>query len=69
MKVGIKKFNVDMDVKNKGIEFTVYANDGTFRGDLVVSKTGLVWCEGKTQVANGVKISWDDFIDFMNADD
>ena len=53
MKVGIKEFNVAMEVKkNNGIEFEVYDNDGTFRGDCYLTKTGLIWCEGKTSRAN-----------------
>ena len=43
MKVSIKDFTVTMEIKNKGVELDVYANDGTHRGDLVVTKTGLTW--------------------------
>lgn len=66
MKVSIKSFDVQMDVKNKGIEFQVYDNADTFRGDCIVTKTGLIWCERKTQRKNGVPVSWDDFIAWMN---
>lgn len=62
MQVSIKDFSVSMDVKNSGVEFTVYDNDGTFRGDLIVTKTGLIWCKGKTDRKNGKKIAWDKFI-------
>lgn len=68
MKVSIKDFAVSMEIKNKGVELDVYANDGKHRGDLVVTKTGLTWCKGKTTPANGVKISWDDFIDYMESE-
>jgi len=27
----------------------------------------LIWCEGKTSRAKGKKISWDEFIEKMNA--
>lgn len=30
-------------------------------GDCYASMTGLIWCEGKTTKAHGVKISWNDF--------
>ena len=66
MKVSIKTFDVDMAVKTKGIEFEVYDNDGAFRGDCFLTKTGLIWCEGKRQRKNGVKVSWNDFIAWMN---
>lgn len=68
VKVSIKKFAVEMEVKNKGIEFDVYENgdSGAHLGDCVVTKTGITWCEGKTKVQNGKKISWADFIAYMN---
>lgn len=64
MKVSIKDLSVDMEIKNKGIELDVY-DDGTHLGDLVVTKSGLTWCKGKTAKENGVKISWKKFIEFM----
>ena len=67
MKVSIKDFAVTMEIKNKGVELDVYSNDGAHRGDLVVTKTGLTWCKGKTTPANGKKISWDDFIAYMQS--
>lgn len=67
MKVAIKKFSVEMDVRNSGIEFEVRDTKDVFKGDLVVTKSGLTWCEGKQQVKNGTKVSWDDFIDWMNS--
>lgn len=68
MKVSIKSFDVAMEVKNKGIELDVYDNDDTFRGDLIVTKTGLIWCEGRKRRENGVKVSWNEFIGWMNSD-
>ena len=67
MKVSIKSFDVDMDVKNNGIEFQIYDNSDSFRGDCILTKTGLIWCEGKTRRENGVKVSWDEFIEWMNS--
>jgi hypothetical protein len=67
MKVSIKDFAVSMEVKNKGIELDVYANDDTHLGDLIVTKTGLTWCKGKTTAKNGKKIAWRDFIAHMDA--
>lgn len=66
MKVSIKSFHVNMDVKNKGIEFDIYNNDDTHRGDVILTKTGLIWCEGRKRRENGVSVSWDDFIEWMN---
>lgn len=63
MKVSIKDLSVDMEVKNNGVELDVYSPDGeTHHGDLFITKSGLVWCKGRTGKANGVKIPWNDFI-------
>ncbi len=67
MKVSIKDFGVDMEVKNRGIEFEMHYNAGTFKGNCYVTKSGLIWCEGKTQKKNGIRVSWDEFIDWMNS--
>jgi hypothetical protein len=62
MRVTVKSFDVDMEVKNNGIEFEVFTPDGkTHWGDLVLTKSGLIWCKGRTRRENGQKISWDDF--------
>lgn len=58
MKVSVKDFSVSMEIKNKGIELDVYDNNGTHLGDLVITKTKLVWCKGRTGVANGTPITW-----------
>lgn len=68
MNVSIKDFSVSMEVKNKGIELDVYANTGQHLGDLIVSKSGLNWCKGKTTAANGSKLSWADFIKYMESE-
>jgi hypothetical protein len=68
MKVSIKSFDVHMDVKNNGIEFEIYRNDGTFLGDCILSKTGLIWCSGKTSRAKGIKATWQEFISWMEGE-
>lgn len=65
MDVSIKNFDVDMKVKNKGIELDVYDNGGNHLGDLVVTKSKLIWCKGKTKRENGSEITWADFMKFM----
>ena len=70
MKVNIKRFNVDMEVKNSGIEFEVRSPNGKQHlGDLVLTKTRLIWCSGQTKPENGKKIKWEDFIKMMNSID
>lgn len=68
MKVSIKDFTVAMEIKNKGIELGVDDNEGNHLGDLVITKTGLTWCKGKTKPGNGIKINWKDFIEYMESD-
>ena len=65
MKVWIKDLTVDMELKNKGMEVGVYSPQNKFLGDLYITKSGLIWCQGKTARENGKKISWDKFIEMM----
>ena len=67
MKVNIKNFDVEMDIRTKGVEFGVYANDGIFQGDCILSKTGLEWCKGRQRRGNGAKVSWDEFMSWMES--
>jgi len=67
VKVSIKEFAVDMEIENKGVELDVRDPKGARLGDLVVTKTGLTWCKGKTAVENGKPISWKKFIDLMES--
>ncbi len=70
MRVNIKRFNVDMEVKNSGIEFEVRTPNGKDHlGDLVLTKTRLIWCPGQIKPENGKKIQWEDFIKMMNSRD
>ncbi len=63
--VSVKDLSVTMEIKSKGIELDVYDNNGYHLGDLVVTKTKLVWCKGKTAVENGKEITWQNFIQHM----
>jgi hypothetical protein len=65
MPVTIKDLAVNMEVKNKGVEFEIRDNNNKHLGDLVVAKAGLTWCKGRTLPANGVKINWKKFIDLV----
>ena len=57
-----------MEIKNNGIELAVRATPGQGAeqlGDLVITKTRLIWCPGQTTRQNGREISWQEFIAFM----
>ena len=70
MKVNIKSFNVDMDVKNKGIEFEVRSPDDKSQlGDCYLTKTELRWCPGKKGKKSGIRIKWEDFMSIMSSKD
>ncbi|MFD0988356.1 hypothetical protein [Methyloligella solikamskensis] len=68
MEVKIKSFDVDMDVKTKGIEFQVRSPDGkTHHGDLILGKGNLEWCKGRTHRGKGKKIPWKKFIEWAES--
>jgi hypothetical protein len=67
MRVKIKTFGVDMEVKNTGVEFQVHNNKDEFLGDCYVTKSSLVWCNGKIKKENGIKIRWEEFIQWANS--
>ncbi len=63
MEVWIKSLEVEMQVKQKGIELEVRSKDGKGQlGDCYATMTGLVWCSGRVKKENGVKVKWEDFI-------
>ncbi len=65
MKVSVKDFNVTMDIRNNGMELDITDNNDQHLGDLVITKTKLIWCQGKTRSENGIAIKWEDFINYM----
>ena len=66
MKVFIKEFGLDLEVKTKGMRLDVYKPDGKTRlGDVQITKTGLTWCNGKEHT--GPKATWAEFIAWMNS--
>lgn len=67
MKVSIKDFDVAMEVKNNGIELDIADPQGVHIGDLIVTKTRLIWCQGQTRRANGKEVTWGDFIAYMES--
>ena len=70
MQVWIKSLEVEMQVKQKGIELEVRTKDGAdLHGDCYATKTGLVWCQGRTKKENGVKVKWEDFIAICASDE
>jgi hypothetical protein len=54
-----------MEIKTNGIELDICDNNGVHKGDLVITKTQVVWCPGRTTPANGIQLSWEEFIAYM----
>lgn len=70
MKVFIKSFDVEMQVKQNGIELEVRSADGeTQLGDCYATMTGLVWCKGKVTKPKGIKLKWDDLALLCSSED
>jgi hypothetical protein len=66
MKVKIKDLSAEIELKNNGMELQVHDNEDNHLGDLIVNKTRLEWCDGRTRAGNGIQISWKDFIKYAN---
>jgi hypothetical protein len=66
VKVSIKDFDVAMEIKNNGVELEVYDTGGAHLGDLIITKTKLIWCKGSTRRKNGKLIEWTEFIQMMD---
>lgn len=68
MEVRIKKFDVNMLVKTNGIEFEVRTPNGSSqKGDCYLTKTGLVWCKGKTTKPRGIKVNWNELAEILGS--
>ena len=67
MKVSIKNFEVEMDLKNNGVEFEVYDHDKHL-GDVILTKTSVIWCRGRVRRDNGKRFTWEQFIERMEQD-
>jgi len=67
MKVVFKRMDVQMEVKNKGVEIDVLDTSGKHVGDLVITKTKVIWCQGRTTPKHGKSLTWEEFIKRMQA--
>jgi hypothetical protein len=69
MQVKIKSFDTGpIEILNNGIELGIRSPNGaTQLGDLIITKTRLEWCQGRTRAGNGVQKTWQEFIDWMNS--
>ncbi len=44
----------------------VYDSGDTHLGDLVVTKTKLIWCKGQTRRENGKAVTWEKFMAWID---
>lgn len=68
MNVSIKGFAVQMEVNNKGVEFEIRNTKDEHLGDIVINKSGLIWCEGRTSPKHGKRKTWEEIIEYFNED-
>lgn len=69
MKVKIKKFNIQMELgKGNSIELGVNNTNGGHIGDFVLGKRYVEWCSGKTHAGHGVKLKWEQLIEYYMSD-
>lgn len=67
MKVTVKDLAAEIELKNNGMELEIRSPDGNEHlGDLVITKTNIIWCEGRQRRENGKKVPWQKFIELMN---
>ncbi len=68
MKISIGRFDVNMDIKSKGIELKIWppGKDAKHLGDLEITNTTIKWHSGRGR-KNPKTISWNDFIDYMES--
>lgn len=67
MKVYVKEFDVEMEIKTKGVELQICDTSDKQIGDLVITKTKLIWCEGKTSRDHGKAVTWEKFREWMKS--
>jgi hypothetical protein len=65
MNVSIKDFQVEMILKNNGIELEIRTPQGDHLGDLCIGRETIEWCKGKKNRGNGIKKNWNDLIGFF----
>ena len=62
MVVKIKKFDLDLEIKNKGLELEIRSTNDEFLGDMIINKKGITWCKGKKTPKNGISKNWEEII-------
>jgi len=66
MKVNIKQLDVDIELKNRGMELSVYDTNNKHLGDLFINRANIIWCPGKSTLkSGGISMSWNEFIKDM----
>ena len=68
MNVSIKDFQVDMQLKNNGVELEVRSPQNQHLGDLCIGRGTIEWCKGKTNRGNGVQKNWQQLIAFFEGE-
>jgi hypothetical protein len=65
MKVKVKDLQVSMQLGNNGVELDVSDAQNHHLGDLRLGRATVEWCKGKTQAGHGIKVSWEELINWF----
>ena len=57
----------EAEIRNGYHRYQIWDNGGELQGSLYINRTRLVWCEGRTRLANGSTVRWEDFIRYMES--
>jgi hypothetical protein len=65
MNVSIKDFQVEMQLRNNGIELEIRTPQNEHLGDFYLGRGAVEWCKGKKARGNGVRKNWHELIAFF----
>jgi len=58
--------DIQSQLGNKGITLYIADNAGAHKGKLRIGQATVEWCNGRTHMGNGKKISMEKFIETLN---
>ena len=67
MQIGISGFDVKMSLGNNGVVLQVWDNQDNYLGKLRIGKATVEWCRGRTRIGNGVRVNWQELIDWFES--
>ena len=65
---GARFGEIRVNAKGHAVLTGLRDTEGNQLGDLVITKTSLIWCPGKTTPQKGIRVTWKRFIHLMDAE-